>query len=501
VSQTSGAAPAQLFGHPRGLATLFFTEMWERFTYYGMRALLVLFLVAAVTEGGFGIDDRTATAIYGLYTAAVYLAALPGGWIADRLIGAQRAIIAGAALICLGNGILAVSGTPKWFYAGLTVIVLGVGLLKPNVSTIVAELYPEGGARRDAGFSIFYMGINLGAFIGPLVTGWARLRFGSRAGFAAAGLCMALGLLQFLWTRHHLHGSGSAPHARPGEDLRAQARRGWRQLWIGTGLLVVLYAAVTTGLVAVNPVSLAQATSYLILAMAGGYFVYYLGFAGLDPDDRRRGVVMLVLFIGSAMFWSGYEQAGSSLNLFAERFTDRHIASLGFTIPTEWFQSVNAIFILIFAPVFAALWINLGRRQLDPSVPTKFALGVILMGSGFLVMAAASQLVARGYIVAPTWLVMTYLLHTLGELCLSPVGLSYFTKLTPKRFTGQMMGMFFLSISLGNLVAGLIAGEFDTRNVAAMPGQYLHIVYFTVGLGSALLLLSRPVKKLMGNLQ
>lgn len=502
MTQTPGAPTAQMiFGHPRGLATLFFTEMWERFTYYGMRAILVLFLVAAVSQGGFGIDDRTATAIYGLYTASVYLAALPGGWIADRLIGAQRAIIAGAVLIAAGNGVLALSATPTLFYFGLAVIVLGVGLLKPNVSTIVADLYPEGGARRDAGFSIFYLGINLGAFIGPFVVAWARLHYGNRAGFAAAGLFMALGLAQFLWTRHHLDGAGDAPHAPPGEDLRAQQRRGWRQLVIGAGIVALLYAAVAFGLIPVNAVSLAQSTSYLILAMAGGYFFYYLMFAGLDTADRKRGIVMLVLFIGSALFWSGYEQAGSSLNLFAERYTDRTLAALGFTIPTEWFQTLNPIYILILAPAFAALWVNLGRRQLDPSVPAKFAVGVMLVGVGFLIMVAASHLVAQGNKVSPNWLVMTYLLHTMGEMCLSPVGLSYFTKLTPKRFAGQMMGIWFLSISLGNLAAGLIAGEFDANNLAAMPGQYLHIVYFTVGLGAALLLLSRPVKKLMGNVQ
>jgi POT family proton-dependent oligopeptide transporter len=248
-------------------------------------------------------------------------------------------------------------------------------------------------------------------------------------------------------------------------------------------------------------VGLAQATSYIILAMAGGYFVYYLFFAGLNTADRKRGLVMVVLFFGSALFWSGYEQAGSSMNLFAERYTDRVIDTLGVTIPTEWFQTLNPLFIMLLAPVFASLWVNLGRRQLDPSVPAKFALGVMLMGLGFLIMVAASHLVAQGNKVSPNWLLMTYLLHTMGEMCLSPVGLSYFTKLTPKRFAGQMMGMFFLSLSLGNLFAGLIAGDFDASNLAAMPGQYMHIVYFSVGLGTILLVLSRPVKRLMGDVQ
>jgi proton-dependent oligopeptide transporter, POT family len=483
------------FGHPRGLATLFFTEMWERFTYYGMRAVLVLFLVAAVTVGGFGIDDRTATAIYGLYTAGVYLAALPGGWIADRLIGAQRAVLAGGLAITLGNALLAMSTSPRGFYVGLVVIVLGVGLLKPNVSAIVADLYPEGGARLDAGFTLFYIGINVGAFLGPLVTGYAQMYFGLRAGFAAAAFFMAVGVVQFYLTRRHLGTAGvyAAPAAVRGKQ--------WLYLWVGVGLSALVLAAVCFGWIPVNAVSLAQAVTYVIVGMAVLYFLYYFIAAGLNAEERRRGIVLVVLFVGSALFWSGYEQAGSSLNLFAERYTSRVLESLHFVIPTGWFQSLNSAFIFIFAPFFAWLWIVLARRNLNPSAPAKFALGVMLMGSGFLVMAAAAAIVASGSKVLPYWLIMTYLLHTFGELCLSPVGLSYYTKLTPKRFVGQMMGMWFLAMSLGNLVAGLIAGEFDVNNVAAMPGQYMHIVYFSVGLGAVLLIVSHPVKKLMGNVQ
>jgi POT family proton-dependent oligopeptide transporter len=481
------------FGHPRGLATLFFTEMWERFTYYGMRAVLVLFLVAAVSTGGFGIDDRTATAIYGLYTAGVYLAALPGGWIADRLIGAQGAVLAGGLAITFGNALLAMSTSPRGFYIGLVVIVLGVGLLKPNVSAIVADLYPEGGARLDSGFTVFYIGINVGGFLGPLVTGEAQVYFGLRAGFAAAAFFMAVGVVQFYLTRRHLGTAGAyvAPTAARGKE--------WRYFWVGVGLSALVLAAVSFGWIPVNAIGLAQVATYVIVSMAVLYFLYYFIAAGLDAEERRRGIVLVVLFIGSALFWSGYEQAGSSLNLFAERYTDRTLGWLHFVIPTGWFQSLNSAFIFIFAPFFAWLWIALAKRNLNPSAPAKFALGVMLMGSGFLVMAAAAAIVASGSKVLPYWLIMTYLLHTFGELCLSPVGLSYYTKLTPKRFVGQMMGMWFLAMSLGNLVAGLIAGEFDVNNVAAMPGQYMHIVYFSVGLGAVLLILSRPVKKLMGD--
>jgi proton-dependent oligopeptide transporter, POT family len=488
---------ATIFGHPRGLATLFFTEMWERFTYYGMRAVLVLFLVSAVSAGGFGIDDKTAAAIYGMYTAGTYLLALPGGWIADRLIGARRAVLIGGIAIAIGNAMLAMSSSPRGFYLGLVVIVLGVGLLKPNVSAMVADLYPEGGARLDAGFTVFYMGINLGATLGPLVTGAAIALFGPRAGFGATAVCMALGVVQYYFTQGHLGDAGlfNSAAAAPNQS------KPWRQLWIGLGLAAIALAACALGWVPVNPVPLAQGTAALIITMAVLYFGYLFSAAGLTLEERRRAVVIVVLFIGSALFWSGYEQAGSSLNLFADRYTDRTIEWLHFVVPTGWFQSLNPAYILIFAPGFAWLWVALAKRNLNPSAPAKFAIGVMLMGSGFLIMAAAAVIVAGGSKVLPTWLILTYLLHTFGELCLSPVGLSYTTKLAPKRFVGQLMGMWFLSISLGTLTAGLIAGEFDATNVAAMPGQYMHIVYFSVGLGAVLLILSRPVRKLMGNVQ
>jgi POT family proton-dependent oligopeptide transporter len=265
--------------------------------------------------------------------------------------------------------------------------------------------------------------------------------------------------------------------------------------------MLIILGLVSFGVIPVSPVSLAQAVAYVIVTMAVLYFLYYFFIADLTREERRRGVVLAVLFVGCALFFSGFEQAGSSLNLFAERYTDRLVSWAHFVIPTGWFQSLNSFFIFIFAPFFAWLWVVLAKRRLNPSAPAKFALGVMLMGSGFLVMAAAAKIVASGTKVLPYWLIMTYLLHTFGELCLSPVGLSYYTKLAPKRFVGQMMGMWFLATSLGNLLASLIAGDFDANNVAAMPGQYMHIVYFSVGLGAILLIISRPVKKLMGNVE
>ena len=488
------------FGHPRGLATLFLTEMWERFTFYGMRAVLILFLVAAVATGGLGLDDKTAAAIYGLYNAGVYLAALPGGWVADRLIGAQRAVMVGGLLITTGNLLLAISTSPKGFYIGLLVIILGVGLLKPNVSAIVAGLYPEGGARLDSAFTIFYIGINIGGALGPLVIPVAQKLFGLRAGFGAGALFMIIGVVQFYFTRKYLGEAGvrAAPvHAAGGNHALVPRSKEWLRLCIGVGALALLVLAASSGWIPVDAFRLGQGAAYVIAGVGILYFAYYFLFADLTTEERRRGVVLVVLFVGCALFFSGFEQAGSSLNLFAERYTDRMI--LNFEIPTGWFQSLNSIFIILCAPFFAWMWVALARRNLNPSAPAKFALGLMLMGSGFLVMAAAATIVAHGSKVLPYWLLVTYLLHTFGELCLSPVGLSYYTKLAPKRFVGQMMGMWFLATSLGNLVAGLIAGEFDANNIAAMPGQYMHIVYFTVGVGAILLVVSRPVKKLMGD--
>src|ERR1700678_3329270 len=296
ATATPGAGGGTFVGQPRGLATLFFTEMWERFTYYGMRAVLVLFLVAAVSNGGLGIDDKTARAIYGLYTAGVYLASLPGGWIADRLIGAQRAVLAGGLAIALGNALLAMSTSPRGFYIGLFVIVLGVGLLKPNASAIVADLYPEGGARLDSGFTVFYIGINVGGFLGPLVTGWAQVHYGARAGFAAAALFMGLGVVQFVLTRRYLGTSGAYTPSTP-----ARAKQ-WRYLWAAVGLSALALAAVICGWIPVDAVSLAQTVAYVIAAVAVLYFLYYFIAAGLTSEERRDVLKYLGVLIGSARF-------------------------------------------------------------------------------------------------------------------------------------------------------------------------------------------------------
>ena len=484
------------FGHPTGLSTLFFTELWERFSYYGMRALLVLFMVDTVSSGGMGLDDKTASAIYGLYTAFVYLAALPGGWIADRLLGAQRAVWVGGLVIAAGHFTLAIPSTAA-FFIGLVLVVIGTGLLKPNVSAIVGQLYPEGGARRDAGFTIFYMGINMGAFLGPLICGYLGEEVNWHAGFGAAGVGMLFGVFQYRFSANRLGEAGL--HSSAPKVDSAGMDKAWYPV-IGGCLIVVLVVVLgLTGTLEFNALALAQNTTFVIVGLAFAFFVYIFAFGKLTPTERNHTFVIVVLFITSAVFWSGFEQAGSSLNLFADRHTDRML--FGFEIPGSWFQSLNPFYIVVLAPVFAAVWVKLARRQLDPSMPGKFAIGLLILGLGFLVMVVAAKIVVAGNQAAPYWLILTYLLHTMGELCLSPVGLSSVTKLAPKRFVGQMMGIWFLATSLGNLLAGLMAGRFNPEALNEMPGLFMQIVITVTVAGLLLLAFTKLIKVLIGKIE
>jgi proton-dependent oligopeptide transporter, POT family len=498
TAATAGAGHREVFGHPRGLYTLFFTEMWERLSYYGMRALLVLFMTDQIMDGGgLGLDDQSATAIYGVYTALVYLVALPGGWIADRLLGAQRAIFFGGIIIMCGHFVLAIPST-QTFFIGLLLVVSGTGLLKPNVSAVVGELYPRGDPRRDGGFSIFYMGINVGAFLGPLVCGTLgqSASFGWHWGFAAAGVGMMFGLIQYRLTRQYLGEAGLHPAGSGDPAVDARKRRsGWILVGAGVAAIVVVTVLGITGGVRMDPVEISEQSTKLIVGLAVAFFAYVLLFGKLTSDERSRTIALIILLLGCAMFWAGFEQAGSSLNLFADRYTELELGSL--LIPSTWFQSVNSLFIIIFAPAFAWLWVALAKKNLNPSTPAKFGFGLVLLACGFLVMVGASEIVVAGDLAAPTWLIMTYLLHTFGELALSPVGLSATTKLAPKRYVGQMMGMWFLATALGNLIAGQIAGEFDAGNIAAFPHQYMKIVLTAGGAGLVMLILSKPIRKLM----
>jgi POT family proton-dependent oligopeptide transporter len=480
-------AERELFGQPRGLYTLFFTEMWERFTYYGMRAVLILFMVDAISHGGLGIDDRTASSIYGLYLGSGYLLALLGGYIADRLIGQQRAVLAGGVLIMIGNATL-ISGVAQVFFLGLLINVLGVGLLKPNISAIVAQLYPEGGSRRDAGFSIFYMGINTGSFLGSLLVPIVADKYGWHWGFTLPAVGMLFGLLQFLKTRRYLGTCGTA--------LAPDVKRGsWAPVVLFLAAVAIVAVLAITNMISLNAYLMSTAVSYLIGVLAFAYFSYLIFFAGLTPVERKRVYVLIALFAGCAIFFAGYEQMGASFNLFAQRYTDRHI--FGHEISAGVLQAVNPLFIIIFAPILAIFWLFLGRHNRDLSAPAKFAAGLIFLGLGFLVMYGAAGYVLQGQKVAMTWLVATYLLHTWGELCLSPVGLSSMTKLVPTRFVGQVLGVWFMATALGTNLAGRLSGDYDASNLESLPALFLKIFWWGAIGGGVMLLLTPMLKRLM----
>ncbi len=463
--------------------------MWERFSYYGMRSILILYLVATVREGGFGFDDRTASAVYGLYIAATYVFALLGGWIADRLLGAQRAILAGGGLITVGNALLLI-GRSEVFFLGLLVIVLGVGLLKPNISVLVGELYPEGGARRDAGFSIFYVGISVGALLGSLLVPLCASTFGWRYSFALPVAGMILGLGQFLLTRRWL-----AP--TPPRATRA-GLAGWLPVLACASVVAVLILLTLTHRIILDPIRIAAATSWVIGLCAVAYFAYLILFAGLSAAERARVYVMMALFAAYAAFYAGFEQGGASMNLFAERYTDRHI--LGAVMPAGVLQGTTALVTILCAPAFAALWLALGRRGRDPSPALKFAAGLGLLGLATLVMVAASRLVAGGATISPVWLLVTYVLQEWGDLCLSPVGLSTMTKLAPPRYVGQVMGLWFFAIALGNNLAGQLSGEYDASNLATLPHLFIKIALWSFACAAVMLLLTPLMKRLTGKI-
>jgi POT family proton-dependent oligopeptide transporter len=561
------------FGHPRGLSTLFFTEMWERFSYYGMRALLILFMTAAAAGGnpGLGFTEGTAGAVYGLYTSMVYLLTLPGGWIADNLWGQRKAVFVGGCIIALGHFTLAAPlvGMPDLpsFYLGLLFIVIGTGLLKPNVSTMVGDLYPkpgEGapplekeawGAKRDAAFSIFYMGINIGAMLGPFVCStlgegvdWGLFSTAGswHWGFSAAGFGMILGLVQYRMGGRFLGEAGEFRSNDPPEVVAQRAQRFWLgaavtaavvgivvwmlvsgllgsievfATWVGYGILLLsilfftylifgppaagallaLFAALTVVLTSpADSWALAQGMGtaggqWAVLATLAVFVLLCVGMlatrGGEVSVDKKRLMVIFWLFLLAAIFWSGFEQAGSSLNLFARDLTDRTI--FGWEMPAGWLQNVNPFFIIVMAPVFGYLWTWLAHRDKNPSSPTKFALGLLGLSAGFTVMMWGAANARPEATVSMSWLVVTYFLFTCGELALSPVGLSSMTKLAPRGRLGQMMGVWFIAAALGNLFAGLVAGRLETLPPSALFGS----VAVFVGIAGIVALVASPAFK------
>lgn len=476
------------FGHPSGLSTLFFTEMWERFSYYGMRAILILFMTAALSQGGLGMSTAEAGVIYGLTTAMAYMAALPGGWIADQVLGLRKAVLYGGVLIAAGNFCVLIP-TNAAFYGGLALIVAGTGLLKPNVSAIVGLLYPEKDTRRDAGFSIFYMGINTGALLAPLACGWVA-QYNWRYGFGLAGLGMTIGLIQYTLGARRLGEAGVKP-AGSGDATQARSRLAYALLGL-TGLIAVVVGLSMMGIV--SAAQIADASGLVLVLTVVIFFAWLLFSSRWTPVERKRLIVVAGLFLAAAIFWSVFEQAGSTLNLFAERSTKNRV--LGYEYPAPFYQSVNSMFLILLAPAFAWLWVRLGPKE--PSSPAKFALGLFFAGAGFLILSVGAAAAASGAKVSPMWLILTYLCHTIGELCLSPVGLSAMTKLAPPSVTGLMMGVWFLALSVGNYMGGRMASLYES-----MPLQTLltSVGSFAIAAGVVLALFIRPMVRLMGGVR
>jgi proton-dependent oligopeptide transporter, POT family len=491
-----------VLGHPIGLITCFSVEFFERFTYYGMRSMLVLFLSASVVgqNPGFGLDGATAGAVYALFTGGAYLLAIPGGWIADRLIGQRKAIFIGGLLIAAGNFILAIPATQTVFYSGIFVMVLGIGLLKPNVSTVVGAMY-EGlpGGRRDAGFSLFYMGINLGATVGPLIASGIGEKVNWHRGFFICGIATLIGTLFFIFSQRWLGNAGHAPTNVPAPERK----RTWTML-IGIAVAAAVLAIVLfSGEHKPSEHQLALGLFTVQTALAVIFFGYVLLSKDIDVAAKKKIGVIIVFFFCAILFWGGFEQQGTTFNTFAFEYTDRSFLGGMFPDgqhPATWYQSVNPAFILLLAPIFTILWTVLANSNRDPSAPTKMGLGLVLLGAGFLVMMWGSQLVvSSGGKVGPSWLVIAFLLHTLGELCLSPVGLSNVTKLAPPKFVGRMMGTWFLGTAMGNTIAGLVGGQFAEAKVDQMPRIFLVMTLIGAGAGVLILVISRGLRSWIGD--
>jgi POT family proton-dependent oligopeptide transporter len=486
------------FGHPSGLSTLFFTEMWERFSYYGMRALLMLYMTSKLADGGLGFDEKYASVIYATYVSSVWYLPLVGGWLADKVLGARRAVLIGGIIIACGHYSMAFDSIPT-FYSALVLIAFGTGLLKPNISTMVGQLYSPEDKRRDAGFSIFYMGINLGAFISPFVTGFLgqSARFKSvitsvglnpahswHWGFAAAGVGMTIGVIQYVLGGKRLRDAGQKPVKAT--DVTGSSKK---SLDVITSVLAVLGALLGAGFGYRFDSGWISVPFWTVC----GYFVGYLGGTTrlLKGEELMRVLVIFILVLFSIIFWMTYEQAGSSMTLFADRLTRNQI--FGWAFPSSWWQSLPAIFVIFLAPVFAFIWQRMGDRQ--PSSPAKFALGLFFAGIAFVVITFAARLTGAGR-VSPLWLLVVYFIQTLGEMCLSPVGLSTITKLSPARMVGLMMGVWFLSISVGSYIAGRTGQLFVAGTPEVLTRAFGIFAGITLAAALLLTLLTPLIKKM-----
>lgn len=552
------------FGHPVGLSTLFFTEMGERFSYYGMRAILILFMTTDLAAEGLGLTTETAGAVYALYTAGVYLLTLPGGWIADNLIGQRKAIWYGGIFIMIGHLILAIPAAPIIFFVGLASIAIGTGLLKPNISAIVGDLYPDDkGSKRDAGFSLFYMGINLGSLLGQIFVPIVAV-YSWHLGFGLAAVFMFIGLIIFRLSENKtLNDIGIKPKALEyNESETPQKANSLASILIGLVVVALIaFLQLTQRIDLFTAVGFANAVGILIVSITVAYLTNILVNGGLNIAEKKKVGVIAFLFVGAAIFWAGFEQAGSSLNLFARDFTMRDLGPYdlpsfspilislitaaivfyswykyiyqradlvdilkpmlgvlglglvafvwwitdqivnGWNMPAGMLQSANAFFIIIFAPIIGALWVKLASKNINISTPFKFAIGLFMLALGFWVMVLAAKVAASGAKAGMFALILTYMFHSIGELTLSPVGLSATTKLAPKKYYGQMMGIWFVATSVGNLIAGLFGGHFDPSNVQQMPNLFMSVVLISIGAGIFFIIFSPLMKKWMGDVQ
>jgi len=477
------------FGHPIGLRTLFLTEMWERMSYYGMRALLVLYMTGAATgfNPGLGWSQVESQAIYGIYSGMVYFMVVPGGWIADNILGHQKAVLIGALIIALGHFTLAIP-FEQTFFLGLIFVVLGTGLLKGNISTIVGQLYEGQDDKRDSGYTIFYMSINIGSTLGFLICSWLGEKIGWHWGFGAAGIGMTFGVIQYIKHRNLLGDAGMHPNEMSDEKRKKYTN----YLKVS---LIGMFSVIGAGLLGffvIDPRFFAEQFAYFLTIIAGLYFLYLFIFAGLNAKERKNLILLFLLFIGAAAFWSGFDQSAGSLNIFARDYTN--LAILGYEIPVGWLQFANPVIVVLFAPIFAGIWAQLARRNLDPSLPLKFAIGLLFMALSFFVMIIAVKIALESSPVGMQWLLLTYLLQTWGELALSPIGLSAFSRYGPKRYMGQMFGLWFLASAIGGVLAGLLGGEALDGGLETISPIFEFMIQYYLIIAFALIVLSFVIK-------
>ena len=477
------------FGHPIGLRTLFLTEMWERMSYYGMRALLVLYMTGAVTgfNPGLGWSQVEAQAIYGIYSGMVYFMVVPGGWIADNILGHQKAVLIGALIIALGHFTLAIP-IEQTFFLGLIFVVLGTGLLKGNISTIVGQLYEGQDDKRDSGYTIFYMSINIGSTLGFLICSYLGEKIGWHWGFGAAGIGMTFGVIQYIKHRHLLGDAGMHPNEMP-DEKRLKYTNYLKVSLVGMFLVI---GAGLLGFFVIDPRFFAEQFAYFLTIIAGLYFIYLFLFAGLNAAERKNLILLFLLFIGAAAFWSGFDQSAGSLNIFARDYTDLSVA--GYVIPVGWLQFANPVIVVLFAPIFAGIWAQLARMNLDPSLPFKFAIGLLFMALSFFIMIIAVNIAIESSPVGMQWLLLTYLFQTWGELALSPIGLSAFSRYGPKRYMGQMFGLWFLASAIGGVLAGLLGGEALDGGLETISPIFEFMIQYYLIIAAVLIGLSFVIK-------